>query len=90
MEGEPDYAAALLAWMSILTERRWQWMILMVNRPRGACIVVVLVLGEGEGGRWSSELCFGCFCVVDLLNSYVECSIKMCMYVDNNKFELTP
>jgi hypothetical protein len=65
-------------------------MILMVNRPCGVFILVVLVLGEGEGGHWSFELCLGHFCVGNLLNSYVDRSIKLCMYVDNTKFKLTP
>jgi hypothetical protein len=56
-------------------------MILMVNHPCGVGIIVVLVLGEGEGGHWSFELHFGHFFVVDLLNSYIDCNIKMCMYV---------
>jgi hypothetical protein len=58
MEGEPDYATVPLALMLISMERLQQRMILMVNHPRGVCIIVVLVLGEGGGGQWSSELCW--------------------------------
>ena len=39
---------------------------------------------------WAQEGCFcagfGFFCC----NSYVNCSIELCMYVDNTKFDLTP
>ncbi len=65
-------------------------MILLVNHPRGIYIIVVLVLGEGEGGRWSSELCLGHFFVGNLLNSCIDPSIKLSMYVDNAKYNLTP
>ncbi len=85
MEGEPDYAAVPLALRSISTEWRRQQMMFMVNCPHSIYILVVLVLGEGEGRPWSFKLCLGRFCVVDLMNSYVVCSIKMCMYVDNTK-----
>ncbi len=61
MEGENDYAVVLLAWTSILTKWRWQWMILVVDQPHGVTIVVVLFLGEEEGGRRSIKLCFGYF-----------------------------
>jgi hypothetical protein len=61
MEGENDYAVVLLAWMSILTKWWRQQMILMVDLPRGVTIVVVLFLGEEEGGYRSIELHFGCF-----------------------------
>ncbi len=61
MEGENDYALVLLAWTSILAKQRWQRMILMVNLPHGVTIIVVLFLGEEEGGGRSVELCFGCF-----------------------------
>ncbi len=90
MEGEPNYAMVLLALLLISTEQHQQWMILMVDHPRGVYIAVVLVLGEGGGGRKSSELCLGRFFIDNLLNSYVNCSIKGCMYVDNIEYELTP
>jgi hypothetical protein len=90
MEGEPDYAMVLLALRLILTEQRQQQMILLVNHPCGIYIVVVLVWGEGEIGRWSSKLCLGRFFVGNLLNSCVDPSIKLCMYVDNAKFKLNP
>ncbi len=33
----------------------------MVDLPHGVTIIVVLFLGEEEGGRRSVELRFGCF-----------------------------
>ncbi len=49
-------------------------------------------VGFGGGGGRVLELwaLFGQFFAGDLLNSYVDCSIKLCLYVDNTKYELTP
>jgi hypothetical protein len=47
------------------------------------------VVGVGGGGRWGGR-CVTSFVSPFFLNSYVECSIKFCMYVDNTKCEWTP
>jgi hypothetical protein len=90
MVGEPDYATILLALTSIPTEWRWQQMILMANCPCSVCILVVLVLGEGEENIGALSFVWAFLCVGDLLNSYIDHSIKLCMYVDNIKFKLAP
>jgi hypothetical protein len=65
----------------------------MVNLCCEESTIIAVVLGGGAGGCLSGRLgkfvfyrFFGLFCC----NSYVDRSIKLCMYVDNTKFDLTP
>ncbi len=48
-------------------------------------------VGFGVGGGKASEFraSFGPFFAGNLLNSYIDCSIKLCTYVDNTKYKLT-
>ncbi len=55
----------------------------------GGRIMGAVVAEEGKGGQQSSKLHLGLFSL-SLFHSYINCSIELCMYVGNNKFELTP
>ena len=55
--------------------------------------ITAAMLGGGAGGCVRGRLgkvifllVLGCFCC----NSYVNCSIELCMYIDSTKFDLTP
>ena len=69
-------------------------MISMVDLCYKDSNITATMLGGGsgrvcEGRAWEGRfllLVLGCFCC----NSYVNRSIKLCMYVDDTKFDLTP
>ena len=67
-------------------------MLSMVDILRYDSSITAVLLGGSERvrGGWAQE---GRFCAVFFVffcNSYVNRSIELCMYVDDNKFDFTP
>ena len=52
--------------------------------------ITAVVLGCGAGGCLRGGLGKSVFCRFFVCYSYVNCSIMLCMYVDNTEFNLTP